>query len=114
MSALVAISSETEVLKSICSRTAELRSGSSPTPEIFLQPVSFNTFSELTASIDSRTPLISQSFNFDAKTLSITPKSSVSESKHAGREIAEAIIARDGMGRYSPINRKIESGRMLI
>jgi hypothetical protein len=41
-------------------------------------------------------------------------KSSVSESKHAGRDSAEAIIARDEFGRYSPMNRRIESGRLLI
>jgi hypothetical protein len=93
-----------EVLKSICSRTEEPRSGSNPTPEILSQPMSFSTFNVFTASIDRRMPLISSSVNFDARILLISPKFSVSELKQAPCPNAAAIIARDGLGRYPPIN----------
>jgi len=109
-----AIGALTEVDKSICWIVVDPRNGSSPIPEIFSQPMSFNTFSRLTASIDTRISEMSLSVNFDAKSLPMSPKSSVSESKHAGRDSADTIIARDEFGRFSPMNRRIESGRLLI
>jgi hypothetical protein len=76
--------------------------------------MSFNTLSRLTASIDTRMSEMSLSVNFDAKSLLMSLKSSVSESKHAGRDNAEAIIDRDELGRYSPMKRRIESGRLVL
>jgi hypothetical protein len=92
-----------DVLKSICSMAEEPRSGSNPTPEILSQPMSFSTFS-VSLFIDKRMPAISSSVNFDAKSSSISPKSSVSEVKHAGRINAADIIALEQFGRYPPIN----------
>ena len=103
----------TEVDKSICWRVVDLRRGSSPKPEIFSQPTSFNTFNRLRASIDTRISEMSLSDNFEANFLLISLKSSVSDSKHE-RDNADAIIAPDELGRYSPMNCRIESGRLLI
>jgi hypothetical protein len=103
-----------EVLKSICSRMVDPLSGSSPAPVIFSQPLSFNTFNVLAASIDMRILEISLSVISDARSLPMSVKSSVSDSKHAGRDNAEAMIARDEFGRYPPTKRKIDSGRLMI
>jgi hypothetical protein len=107
----LAIAVMTEVFKSISSRTMDPLSGSSPAPVIFSQPMSFNTFSRSAASIDTRILETSLSVSFDARSLPMSLKSSVSESKHADLVSAEAMIARDGIGRYSPMHRRIESGR---
>jgi hypothetical protein len=103
-----------DVLKSICWREEEPRSGSNPTPEILSQPMSFSTSNVFTASIDTRMPAISSSVNVDAKSSSISPKSSMSEVKQAGRENAAAIIALEQFGRYPPMNRRIESGSLVM
>jgi hypothetical protein len=76
--------------------------------------MSFNTFSRLAASIDTRIFEMSLSVSFGARSLQISLKSSVSDSKHAGRDNAKAMIARDEFGRYSPTKRKIDSGRQFV
>ena len=102
------------VVKSICWMVVDPLNGYSPTPEIFSQPMSFNTFSRMTASIDTRISDMSLSVSLNESSLPMSLKSSVSESKHACRDSAEAIIAREDGTTYSPMNLRIESGRPLM